>query len=130
MVLVGIVAGAILVAAPQVQNFAIKPYFWVLIAVGLFDGGIYLLGRTAPGQMLTMGARLAGFVFRDRDDGGYSNRRRRAGSVFLILRRFNCRVQAPNIVCRSRRPPKRDRSWPRPAAAYWRGGHRTSPTCE
>ena len=63
MVLVGIVIGAILVAAPQVQDFAIKPYFWVLIAVGLFDGGNYLLGRTAPGQMLTMGARLAGFVF-------------------------------------------------------------------
>jgi hypothetical protein len=34
-----------------------------LIAVGLFDGGSYMLGRTAPGQMLTMGARLAGFVF-------------------------------------------------------------------
>ena len=50
-------AGAILVAAPQVQDFVIKPYFWVLIAVGLFDGGIYLLGRTAPGQMLTMKAR-------------------------------------------------------------------------
>jgi hypothetical protein len=63
MVLVGIAAGAILVAAPQVQNFVIKPYFWILIAVGLFDGGIYLLGRTAPGRMLTMGARLAGFVF-------------------------------------------------------------------
>jgi len=63
MVLVGIAAGAILVAAPQVQNFTIKPYFWVLIAVGLFDGGLYLFGRTAPGQMLTMGARLAGFVF-------------------------------------------------------------------
>ena len=31
MVLVGIAAGAILVAAPQVQNFAVKPYFWVLI---------------------------------------------------------------------------------------------------
>jgi hypothetical protein len=34
-----------------------------LIAVGLFDGGLYLLGRTTPEQMLTMGARLAGFVF-------------------------------------------------------------------
>jgi hypothetical protein len=63
MVLVGIAAGAILVAAPQVQNFAVKPYFWVLIAVGLFDGGLYLLGRIAPGQMLTMRARMAGFVF-------------------------------------------------------------------
>src|SRR4029078_6236643 len=63
MVGVAIAAGAILVAAPQVQDFVIKPYFWILIAVGLFDGGIYLLGRTAPGRMLTMGARLAGFVF-------------------------------------------------------------------
>jgi hypothetical protein len=34
-----------------------------LIAVGLFDSGLYLLGRTAPGQMLTIGARMAGFVF-------------------------------------------------------------------
>jgi hypothetical protein len=63
MLLVGISAGAILVAAPQIQNFAVKPYFWVLIAVGLFDSGLYLLGRTAPGQMLTIGARMAGFVF-------------------------------------------------------------------
>jgi hypothetical protein len=62
MVLVGAAVGAILVAAPQVQNFAIKPYFWVLIAVGLFDGVNYLLGRTGPGEMVTMPARLAGFV--------------------------------------------------------------------
>ena len=32
------------------------------VAVGLFDGGTYLLGRTAAGQMVTMSARLAGFV--------------------------------------------------------------------
>jgi len=63
MVLVGVAAGAILVAVPQVQNSAIKPYFWILIAVGLFDGGLYVAGRTAPGQMLSMGARLVGFVF-------------------------------------------------------------------
>jgi hypothetical protein len=63
MVLVGVAVGALLVAVPHVQNFVIKPYFWILIAVALFDGGNYLLGRTAPGQMLTMGTRLAGFVF-------------------------------------------------------------------
>jgi hypothetical protein len=55
-------AGLALVVAPQLQNSVIKPYFWILIAVGLFDGGNYLLGRTAAGQMVTMGARLAGFV--------------------------------------------------------------------
>jgi hypothetical protein len=62
IVLVGIAAGALLVVAPQVQDFAIKPYFWILIAVGLFDGAVYLHGRTAPATMLTMNARLAGFV--------------------------------------------------------------------
>ena len=62
MVLIGVAAGAALVLASQLENSVIKPYFWILIAVGLFDGGNYLLGRTAAGQMVTMSARLAGFV--------------------------------------------------------------------
>ena len=62
MALVGVAIGAILVAYPRVQDFFIKPYFWVLIAVFLFDGGAYLLGRNAPGTMLAMPARLLGFV--------------------------------------------------------------------
>ena len=39
----------------------IKPYFWVLIAVALFDVGTYLHGKNAPG-MTTMQAKLLGFV--------------------------------------------------------------------
>jgi hypothetical protein len=62
MTLVGIVAGAILVAIPGAQDFWIKPYFWVLLAVVLFDGGAYLRGGNAPGTMLSMQARLLGFV--------------------------------------------------------------------
>jgi hypothetical protein len=62
MALVGIATGAILVAVPRVQDFLIKPYFWVLIAVVLFDGGAYLRGGNAPGTMLSMQARLLGFV--------------------------------------------------------------------
>jgi hypothetical protein len=61
MVLVGVVTGAILVAAPYVQNFAIKPYFWILIAVGLFDVAVYAVKGTAPAKTLTMNARLIGF---------------------------------------------------------------------
>jgi hypothetical protein len=61
MALAGAATGAILVAAPHVQDFVVKPYFWILIAVGLFDGGIYLFGRTAPATMLTMNTRLIGF---------------------------------------------------------------------
>ena len=37
MALVGVATGAILVIAPFVQDFVIKPYFWILIAVGVFD---------------------------------------------------------------------------------------------
>jgi hypothetical protein len=62
MALVGIAIGAILIAAPRVADFSIKPYFWVVIAVALFDLGAYLIKRNAPGTMLTMQARLLGFV--------------------------------------------------------------------
>ena len=62
MALVGVLIGALLVAAPGVGDFFIKPYFWVLLAIVLFDVGVYLRGRNAPGTMLTMSARLLGFV--------------------------------------------------------------------
>lgn len=62
MTLVGLAVGAILVVAPQVGDFFLKPYFWVLIAVGLYDGGIILYRRNTPGPMLSTQARLLGFV--------------------------------------------------------------------
>ena len=61
MALVGVLIGAILVTAPQVGDFFIKPYFWVLIAVALFDGGTSLYRRNARGAMLTMQSRMIGF---------------------------------------------------------------------
>lgn len=61
MVLVGVLIGAILVAAPQVGDFFIKPYFWVLIAVGLFEAGTSLYRRNTPGETLTIQARMIGF---------------------------------------------------------------------
>lgn len=62
MMLVGIATGAVLVAAPRVQDFAVKPYFWILIAVGLFDVAVYAVKGTAPARTLTMNARLIGFA--------------------------------------------------------------------
>jgi uncharacterized membrane protein HdeD (DUF308 family) len=62
MALAGVAAGGALVAAPQLQNFAIKPYFWILIAIAAFDLGVYVMRRNAPGTMLTMNARLLGLV--------------------------------------------------------------------
>ena len=62
MAIAGALAGAVLVAAPEMQNFVIKPYFWIVIAIVLFDGGVYLLRKNAPGTMISMSARLLGFV--------------------------------------------------------------------
>jgi hypothetical protein len=61
MALTGVVAGGLLVAEPGVSNFWLKPYFWVLIAVLLFEGWLVLRGRPA-GTALSMEARLLGFV--------------------------------------------------------------------
>jgi len=58
----GVAAGAALVAAPQLQDFVIKPYFWILLAIAAFDLAVYLIRRNAPGAMLTMNARLLGLV--------------------------------------------------------------------
>jgi hypothetical protein len=62
MALAGLASGAGLVAAPHLQDFWIKPYFWILLAVVAFDLGLYLLRRNARGAMLSMNARLLGFV--------------------------------------------------------------------
>ena len=61
MVLVGVATGAILVAVPHVQDFVVKPYFWILIAVGIFDVAVYAVKGTAPANTLTMNMRLIGF---------------------------------------------------------------------
>ena len=62
MAIIGAGVGAILVAKPAVGDFTVKPYFWVVIAVGAFDLVCYLRGRSIPGTMLGMDARLLGFV--------------------------------------------------------------------
>ena len=62
MALVGAASGALLVAFPHSQDFFIKPYFWVMIAVAVFDLAAYARARNAPGTMLAMNARLLGFV--------------------------------------------------------------------
>ena len=63
MALVGIAWGAVLVIAPAVGDFWLKPYFWVVIAVALFDGAAYLRSRSKSGAaMLSMEARLLGFL--------------------------------------------------------------------
>lgn len=63
MAAVGVLAGLILVLWPGAGDTWFKPYFWVLAAVGLFDGAVLLLrqaGRSAP--LVSMEAKLLGFV--------------------------------------------------------------------
>ncbi len=62
MAVVGIATGMALVAKPQIGDYFIKPYFWILIAVALFDIANYLRAKGQPGVTTGMEARLLGFV--------------------------------------------------------------------
>ncbi|MCW5692369.1 MAG: hypothetical protein KIT48_08395 [Pseudolabrys sp.] len=57
----GIAAGVISVMVPESGTMAVSPYFWVLIAVALFETvAIYLRGFEY-GPPLTMKTRVLGF---------------------------------------------------------------------
>lgn len=62
MAIVGIASGVVLIVWPASQNFVVAPYFWILIAVALFEGGTLLLWRADPMPMLTRLGRVIGFV--------------------------------------------------------------------
>lgn len=62
MALCGIAAGAILVVAPESRDLRITPYFWVLIAMALFELALFARGRGAPGTTISIEARLFGLV--------------------------------------------------------------------
>jgi hypothetical protein len=62
MALVGLASGTLLVIAPQTGEFFIKPYFWVLIAVALFEGGAAVYRKSTPIEILTTPVRFIGFA--------------------------------------------------------------------
>ena len=63
MALIGALAGAALIAFPGVGDSWFKPYFWVLIAVAVFDGVVLLLRQNQPSMpMVSIEAKLLGFV--------------------------------------------------------------------
>lgn len=62
MVATGFVVGVVLVAMPQARDFRVPPYFWILIAMALFEFAAYARGRGAPGTTVAMEMRLLGFV--------------------------------------------------------------------
>jgi hypothetical protein len=62
MAIVGILSGLVLTRAPELGDIAIKPVFWLLIAVGAFDLVTYLRGAAATGGMLGFNVRILGFA--------------------------------------------------------------------
>jgi len=62
MIAAGLVAGLVLVARPELRDFRISPYFWILIAMALFEFAAFARGRGAPGTTIAMEVRLLGFV--------------------------------------------------------------------
>jgi hypothetical protein len=61
-IIVGIVAGGVLVLVPQSRSIGLEPYFWVLIAFAMFEGVAYLRRGSAAGPPITMQTRIIGFV--------------------------------------------------------------------
>ncbi len=62
MAVCGIAAGAILIAAPESRDMWVTPYFWIIIAMALFELSSYARGRGAPGTVISIEARLLGLV--------------------------------------------------------------------
>lgn len=58
----GLAAGAASVLVPQSNAIAISPYFWVLIAVALFETVAIFLRGFDRGPPLTMKVRVIGFI--------------------------------------------------------------------
>ncbi len=62
MTVVGIAAGVAFVVKPEVRDFQIPAYFWIVIAMALFEGVTFVRGRGAPGSVISMGIRVGGFL--------------------------------------------------------------------
>jgi hypothetical protein len=60
-VVVGLIVGGVIVAYPQSRDFTIAPYFWVLIAFGVFELAAFARAKTS-GPPITAQTRIIGFV--------------------------------------------------------------------
>jgi hypothetical protein len=58
----GVILGAILWRWPQVADFTIKPFFWMLGVVAVFDLASFFFGKGEPGSMISGQARFIGLL--------------------------------------------------------------------
>jgi len=59
---VGLAVGGTIVLFPQSRNFAVAPYFWVLIAFGVFELLAFVRAGSAVGPPISAQTRIIGFV--------------------------------------------------------------------
>ena len=52
----------VLVIEPEGRNVKVLPYFWVLIAMAIFELAAYARGRGAPGTIVGMEIRILGYI--------------------------------------------------------------------
>ena len=52
MTVCGLATAGILVFFPRSREFGIAPYFWVLIAMAIFEGVAFACNRGAPGTVM------------------------------------------------------------------------------
>jgi hypothetical protein len=63
MTVCGLVTAGVVVLFPESREFRIAPYFWILIAMAVFEGIAFAINRGAPGTVITMESRMIGFMF-------------------------------------------------------------------
>jgi hypothetical protein len=60
---IGLIGAAILIFRPDAQNFWIPPYFWVLIAMALFEAALVMVKGGVPGLRISNFSRVLGLLF-------------------------------------------------------------------
>jgi hypothetical protein len=60
--IVGIASGGVIVLVPQSRNIGLQPYFWVLIAIALFELVAFLRRGGQGGPPISMQTRIIGFL--------------------------------------------------------------------
>jgi hypothetical protein len=59
---VGLVIGLVLIQKPEARDFAVSPFFWVLLAMAVFELAAFARGQGALGSAIRMEVRLLGLV--------------------------------------------------------------------
>jgi hypothetical protein len=83
MIVAGLAAGAALAARPELRDLRVPPYFWILIAMLLFELAAFARGSGVPGSYDHDGNPSARIRARGRVDDRHSGRCRLARTFVL-----------------------------------------------